>query len=358
MAASGSGSPPSGIVGPSTQASADICIQNTDWGRIRGFNYHPSYATNLIEIWDRFDPAIIAIELARGKQYFPSINALRWWLSWDAFLRDPSAFLEKVRDIIALSEAIGCRVMPVLFNRTHLPPLDFGSIYIDHFLPGSFLNQEGMFNDYIDSLVGEFAGDPRILAWDLCNEPFWYADRPMQKRDGTMFPGVHHSIADAEASWLSSIFERCKRQQPSAPLTVGAWANASLHRVNDYSDVLSMHCYYNPGEESAAQTSVDQSAFEQSLDDSLAFAKKVGKPLFVTECCWGNLNDAMRVRRAGVELAQLSRRGLGFMAYVMHHSRMPDSHGRDGGPVGMPQDLSFIDANGRLRPGHEFFNAF
>lgn len=46
------------------------------------------------------------------------------------------------------------------------------------------------------------------------------------------------------------------------------------------------------------------------------------------------------------------------IAYVLHHSRMPDSHGIDGGPVGMPQDLGFIRADGHLRAGHEFFNDF
>ena len=54
---------------------------------IRGFNYQPSYEANGYAIWRNFKPLLIDHELALGKQYFPKMNAVRLWLSWDAFLR-------------------------------------------------------------------------------------------------------------------------------------------------------------------------------------------------------------------------------------------------------------------------------
>ncbi len=324
-----------------------------DWSKLRGFNYHPSYATNLIEIWAHFDAGTIAMELERGKRHFPGINSLRWWHSWDAFLRDPKAYVAKFSKVLDLSAAVGCGVIPVLFNRTHLPPLDFGGIYIDHFLPGSVLNRPGMFDDYLQEVVGGFAHDPRILAWDLCNEPYWYAVKPVKLPDGTKIPAVPKAIVEAESAWLRFLYERCKTLGANAPLTVASWGSGHvpLSQVDAVSDVLTIHPYYN-----ASSNDSSKASFERRLDEDLAHARKVGKPLFASECCWGNLVDFDRARDSRYELQQLSRRGIGFLAYVLHHSRMPDSHGVDGGPVGMPQDLSFIRADGNLRSGHEFFN--
>jgi hypothetical protein len=340
----------------STLASdKELAGNNRNWSKIRGFNYHPSYAVNLIEIWDRFDSNTIATELARGKRYFPGINALRWWHSWDAFSRDPKAYVGKFEKVLQLSDAVGCVVTPVLFNRTHLPPLDFGSLYIDHFLPGSFLNQPGMFDEYFERLVGGFAEDRRILAWDLCNEPYWYNYKSSKPLDGRVLPVVPQAVVDAESEFLKFVYDRCKKLGAQAPLTVAAWGTGlvPLSMVNDISGVLSIHAYYNGN-----FSQVTKADFERQLDEDIAFAREVGKPLFVSECCWGNLDDAARVRDARYEIEQISRRGVGFLAYVMHYSRMPDAHGVDGGPVGFPGNLSFIGKDDSLRPGHEFFNEF
>jgi hypothetical protein len=334
-----------------TSVKLNVPGMNRDWSKLRGFNYHPSYATNLIEIWEKFDETTIRTELERGKHYFHHINVLRWWHSWEAFSRAPETYVKKFETTLSLSEKNGCIAIPVLFNRTHLPPLDFGGIYIDHFLAGSNLNQPGMFDDYLERLVGGFADDDRILAWDLCNEPFWYRFRPLKRSDGAADSIVPQAIVEAEGAWLKFLYGRCKSLGPRTPLTVASWGtgHVPLGQVNDVSDVLTIHPYYNEG---------DKPKFERQLDEDVAFARKVGKPLFASECCWGHLDDAARARDSRYELEEIDRRGLGFMAYVMHHSRMPDSHGTDGGPVGFPGDLSFIKADGRLRQGHEFFNQF
>ena len=56
------------------------------------------------------------------------------------------------------------------------------------------------------------------------------------------------------------------------------------------SDVLSIHPYWmhNIGDAS-------KGAYEKKLDDDVAFANRVKKPILATECCWGSLNDAVRV---------------------------------------------------------------
>src|SRR5690349_12144691 len=79
-----------------------------DWSAIHGFNYQPSYGTSGLELWQKFDAATIAIELDRGKKYFPRMNALRWWHSWDAFSRNPERYAKNFETTLTLAEKHGC----------------------------------------------------------------------------------------------------------------------------------------------------------------------------------------------------------------------------------------------------------
>ena len=144
-----------------------------DYPKVRGFNYQPSYGTSGLELWQQFDAATIDKELALGKKYFPKMGAIRLWLSWDSFKRDGERFAANFEKALDLAARHGLVVMPVLFNRWHEAALDYGGIYIDHFLPrASWVQTAGMFGPYLEAIVGGHAADPRLFAWDLCNEPF------------------------------------------------------------------------------------------------------------------------------------------------------------------------------------------
>ena len=124
------------------------------------------------------------------------MNAIRLWLTHDAWVRNPARFEAAFEKALGLAETHSLRVMPVLFNRWHDGALDYGGIYLDHFLKNvSWVQNFDQPGDFADAIVGAHAGDPRILAWDLCNEPFSYncpppriraAERPGQ-------PGFHRS---------------------------------------------------------------------------------------------------------------------------------------------------------------------
>ena len=72
---------------------------------IRGFNYQPSYGTSGLELWRNFQAPIIEIELGRGKRYFPWINAIRLWLSWDAYRRDAKRFTVNFETALAIADS-------------------------------------------------------------------------------------------------------------------------------------------------------------------------------------------------------------------------------------------------------------
>ena len=150
-------------------------MPDSPWTAVRGFNYQPSYGSTGFELWQKFDPKTIETELARGKRFFPKMNALRWWQSWDSFIRDPKRYARNFDTTLDLAAKFQLKVMPCLFNRWHDATLDYGGIYVDHFLPqASWVQKPKMFDAFLDALVGQHKDDPRILAWDLCNEPYAY----------------------------------------------------------------------------------------------------------------------------------------------------------------------------------------
>ena len=315
-----------------------------DWSKIRGFNYQPSYGSSGFELWQKFDAATIAQELGQGRRHFPGMNAIRLWLSWDSFLRNEKGFAEKFETALAIADRQGMVVMPVLFNRWHDTVLDFGGIYVDHFLPAvSWVQQPGMFDRYLEAIVGGHRDDPRILAWDLCNEPYAYSC-PRES-----IP----QIVEAETAWLKSVHAKCKTVGAQAPITVGIHPGVPPAMVNEISDVLSIHPYWvhnNPG--------ATKEAYEKQLDSEVAYARQVGKPIVASECCWGDLDDAVRVGSIRYTLGQLQKRGVGWLVYLLHHSLIADAHRPEFGPVGGPGNLAFLEADGSLRPGHGVFNEF
>lgn len=336
----------------STSSINDFC----DWSALRGFNYQPSYGSSGLELWQKWDAETIALELARGKRYFPGMNVLRWWQSWDAYIRDPQGYVRHFELTLQLAEQVGCRVIPVLFNRWHEHTLDYGGIYADHLLLPS-ARQRALFGAFLQDLVGAHKDDPRVLAWGLCNEPQLRAD---------VMP---HDIIQRELAWLRSIYDLCKSLGAAAPLAISIHALSTLQLVEPISDVLCIQPYFAANLRSldgAAQRSAgvdfthmyDKIAYERRLDEHLDYARKVAKPLIATECCWGSLDDGARVEGIRYELAQLKKRGIGSIAYLLHHSLIADAHRPQFGPLSEPGNLSFIEADGSLRPGHEVFNEY
>ena len=322
--------------------------EEMDTSQIRGFNYQPSYGSNGFEIWQRFDASIIDRELGLGKKHFPGINAVRLWLSWDAFLRDPSLFADRFERALGIAARHGLMVMPVLFNRWHCPVLDYGGIYIDHFLPGiSWVQSEGMFRPFLEAIVGPHAEDGRIFAWDLCNEPFSYL---------TSLDETPAELVAAEFAWLEGLYNDCKRLGARAPITIGIHGDHGLddmRMVEPISDFLSIHPYWK-----SDSPPHDKGEFERELDEQVRFAEEIGKGLLATETCWGSQDDAKRVEIIRYTLEQLTRRGIGFLAYVLHHSFVADAHRLEYGPLREPGNLAFIEADGSVRPGHDIFNEF
>ncbi len=304
-----------------------------DISQVRGFNYSPSYCTTLYESWDNFDAKIWRTEITRGKKYFPRFNALRIWLDWNPYLRNPSSFVHNLGIVLDICGEFGIKLIPTLFNRWHDFTYDFGGIYYDHLLDRNFER----FDRYLNDVIGTFKNDSRIGMWDLCNEPqHWDKRNPF------------HQI---EVDWLEWVARRIRRIGASQPITIGTMWSTNVEWVVDLCDVISFHPYaewWNEG-------------FVRLCDWAVEFAKIKNKPLIATETCQGSLDDKRRVEIIHRSLGPLKERKIGWCAWQLHGGRMISGNRRITDRNCKPGDqsyMAFIEPDGSLRQGHEAFNEY
>jgi len=331
---------------------------------VRGFNYSGSWGTSALDLWQHHDQETMAVEIARGKRYFPGWNVGRWWLSQDSFQRNGPRFLANFEAGVRVFAEHQILVMPVLFNRWRTPVCDFGGVCLEHLMPGLGM---GVAEDpfaywqapakwprepwiieqthlaYLEAVVGEHRHDARIMAWDLCNEPLLCA----YAKDAAS------PARAAELQWLAWCYRTCKRLGAAQPLTIGNPGLEAVRLTEPISDLLSFHPYYV-----WCNLDADPAAYEQSLDEATAFAESVGKELLASETVWGATDDEKRVEMMRYTLGALRQRRIGFLVHALQHSLVADLHYPAYGPVGSPQVMHFVNPDGSLRQGHEAFNEF
>ena len=322
-----------------------------DYSHVRGFNYQPGGGTCSYENWMWFDEARFAREIGWGKAAFPRINTIRLWLSWDAWVRAPQAFCRHFEAALRICDEAGLRVVACLFNRWHNAFCDNGGVYLERLLPASQLYDRLFFRDYLESVCAPHREDPRVLVWDLCNEPYSH----------DMAFDACRPLVDAETSWLKDM-DACLGEigvrQDVGFSQHGAVNPAMMAEADKVGNVFMIHPYL--------QWTPDAKAFAERcrrvidyLDWQIAFARQRNKPVFVTECCWGSIDNLRFRENIRQTLSAYAARGLGFLAHALCWSGVADLHPPVDGPI--LQDMgqfNFLDREGRVRPGLEIFNDF
>ncbi len=318
-----------------------------DYSKVRGFNYQPSYGSTSFENWLNYNPSMIELELRRGKEYFPKFNVVRYWLSWEAYLRNPKQFIINFENSLQIAHKLNIKVIPCLLNRWHDADLDNGGIYIDHFLPNcSWSYRENKFDKYINEIISCYKGDERILLWDLCNEPFSYK---LDEANELLI-----SIEKAEYMWLERLYHLAKNIEQKIPVGIsihGGHGINGVKRIEPITDVLLVHPYYIPQHFSKEE-------YEALVAEYKKFSLECNKSILATETCWGHFDDNKRAELIKYTLDVLTSHNIGFVVHALHYSQVIDLHDLEDGPVGWSENLSFINKDGSLRVAHDIFNKY
>ena len=321
------------------QTRAQLDLEVADGANhIFGFNYMPSWAYNGYTLWQNFDADTYASELARGKELFPAFNTVRIWLDWSYYKDHPTLAAERFDQAVDICASQDLLVMPVLFNRWTSDTVTWGTVSPTEFMTSDLSH----FDPFLNDIVGTHQDDPRILAWDLCNEP--------SVTSTSQFSDPQYK---AEYDWLSYVHDQVKQLDSSGLTCVGTHGPTNMGSITLFepmSDIITTHPYFgyeNGGAELA-----------QDLRTLVSFAENVGKPVLATETCWGSVDDAQRTDIINTTLRLEQENGIGFMAWVLYTSHIADAHGPEVGAVGNAGDCAFIELDGSLRPGHDAFNNY
>lgn len=228
---------------------------------LRGSNFLPSNCINRLDMWQSIGReehlATSDTELRMCDEL--GFNTVRLWLNFDVYYKEPEEFMQTLESYIALSANHHQSVMLVLAYEEDLPhgdvfiPKELGTqkMYHNHFnrdyamekactANGSFRHYveypeiKPVFMEMVERVVKKYREDPRIIAWNVENEP-----------------GI--AIGDRAIPMLRELFERVRALDPIQPLTADIWRGVNEETgafttpveqlAYELSDFISFHSY-------------------------------------------------------------------------------------------------------------------
>ena len=224
-----------------------------------GSNYITSTAINQLEMWqaDTFDPETIDRELGWAEGL--GFNTMRVFLHDIPYRDDREGFLRRIDQFLKVADRHKIRPMLVLFDAVWDPnpkagkqrdprPHVHNSGWVQS--PGRAILEDSTRHDelegYVKGVIGKFKDDPRVLAWDIFNEP----DNPNTSAYGKLEfaekPRRALELLRKSYAWARSV-------DPIQPITSGVWVGddwsdpenlTPVWRFQlDKSDIITYHDY-------------------------------------------------------------------------------------------------------------------
>jgi hypothetical protein len=247
-----------------------------------GANYLPATAINELEMWqaETFDPKQIDKELGWAESI--GMNTMRVFLHDLLWKQEPQGFRKRIDQFLTIAAKHNIRPMIVLFDSCWDPYPKLGpqrapkpGVHNSGWMqsPGAEAlkntAEHARLEAYVKGVIGAFAKDPRVLAWDLWNEPENMNDSSYRKIEPP-------NKQDLVLPLLKKSFEWARAANPTQPLTSGVWKGTwtgdegltPIQRVQlQESDIISFHNY-----EDAPR-----------LEDAIKSLQRFDRPILCTE---------------------------------------------------------------------------
>ncbi|MBE7171292.1 MAG: cellulase family glycosylhydrolase [Williamsia sp.] len=251
-------------------------------GWLVGANFITSSAINQLEMWqaETFDTATINRELGWAQAI--GMNTMRVFLHDLLHQQDAAGFYKRMDVFLQIAQRHGIKPLFVLFDSCWDPfpksgkqrepkPHVHNSGWVQS--PGQYAlkdsTQYPRLEKYVKGVVSKFATDPRILGWDVWNEPDNMTGASYEKVE------IPNKVAYV-LPLLKKTFEWSRSVNPAQPLTSGIWAGdwsspSELKPIEklqlEESDIISFHNYDTP----------------QEFEKRIRLLQRYNKPILCTE---------------------------------------------------------------------------
>ncbi len=263
-----------------TQQQANEWYANEPW--LVGSNYIPSDAINELEMWqaDTFDPKEINKELEWAQKL--GMNTMRVFLHDLLWEQDSEGFKRRIDTFLQICDKHKIKPIFVLFDSCWDPFPHLGpqraprpGVHNSGWMqsPGATALEDPAqyprLEAYVEGVVGAFGADPRVLAWDIWNEPD-------NTNSGSYESSEPPDKVQRVLALLPRAFAWARAEHPRQPLTSGVWQGDWSNPQNlepmvreqlESSDVVSFHSYEPPAE------------FERRVNS----LQQYGRPIICTE---------------------------------------------------------------------------
>lgn len=246
-----------------------------------GSNFLPVDAINELEMFQRetYNPAEIDKEFGWAES--AGMNTMRIFLHDLLWQQDAAGFKQRLDNLLAIAARHHIKPVLVLFDSCWDPDPKLGPQHPP--IPGihnsGWVQSPGIaladptnkprFEAYVKGIVGAFANDDRILAWDVWNEP--------DNGGGGRYTNNLKDKTQLMNALLPQVFAWARSQGPKQPLTSGVWTHDSWDDPANWSatekiqlsesDIISFHDYSWP----------------EKFESRVAGLEKLHRPLLCTE---------------------------------------------------------------------------
>ncbi|MBJ7340643.1 cellulase family glycosylhydrolase [Mycolicibacterium sp.] len=257
---------------------ANAWYQSQGW--LVGANYIPATAINQIEMFQQgtYDPRRIDAEFAIARQL--GFNTMRVFLHDLLWAQDPRGFQSRLAQFVAVAASRGIKPLFVLFDSCWDPHPKLGQqhapvvgVHNSGWVQSPGADRLGdpqyaaTLQSYVTGVMSQFRSDPRVLGWDLWNEP----DNPAKVYRKT----ERSDKLELVTALLPQVFQWARAVGAVQPLTSGVWqgswgsgSRSTIAGIQlDNSDVISFHSYGSPAD------------FEARIDE----LAPLGRPILCTE---------------------------------------------------------------------------
>lgn len=246
-----------------------------------GSNFLPTNAINQLEMFQKetFDPGEIDKEF--GWAEAAGMTTMRVFLHDLLWQQDAEGLKQRVGDLLTIAAKHHIKPVLVLFDSCWDPDPRLGpqrppipGIHNSGWVQGPGIAladpaNHARFEAYVKGIVGAFASDNRILAWDVWNEP--------DNGGGGRYTNNLKNKTELMNKLLPQVFAWARSQGPVQPLTSGVWTHESWADAAQWSttekiqltesDILSFHDYSWP----------------EKFESRVTALEKLHRPLLCTE---------------------------------------------------------------------------